>query len=179
MLDESSLQRGQLKAISKILFKMQESKNNGEGVSIVRDVAKLLKKGQAKEAKALVKNHKDDIKMYPDIQRFIHDMVILLGIGTRPVAELYLIEENKMKTHLLLILVVGLFLVTGSTIAFETVDKKSNVGKMEYIPEVKDPKDLIEPELPGIFLEDPVKIVRPEVKWERRPFELKLVYIIL
>jgi len=79
MLDEASLQRGELKTLSKILFKMQSVKNNGAGVSIAQEIAKKLRKGQAKEAKDLVKRYKDEIRLYPEIQRFIHDMIYPIG----------------------------------------------------------------------------------------------------
>ena len=79
MLDESKLQKGELKALSKILMKMQEDKNDGRGITVVRDIAFHLKKGEVAQAKATARNDSDKLWSYPDIRRFIHDMIEPIG----------------------------------------------------------------------------------------------------
>jgi len=79
MLDESNLKRGELKALAKILMKLQESKNGGQGVSCVRAIATYLKKGDVSSAIATARNESDKLWSYPDIRRFIHDMIVPIG----------------------------------------------------------------------------------------------------
>lgn len=79
MLEESKLQRGELKSISKILLKMQEHKNGGRGVQLVRDIALNVKKGRISEAIVIARNESDKLCQYPDLRRFIHDVIYPIG----------------------------------------------------------------------------------------------------
>jgi hypothetical protein len=79
MLNESQLQKGELKSIAKILLGMQEGKELGNGVPAVRNLAQLLKKGKVREAIAAARNIGDKIHDYPEIRRFIHDVIYPIG----------------------------------------------------------------------------------------------------
>ena len=79
MLDEAKLQKGELKAIAKVLMKMQEKKNDGNGVESVQTLARYLRKGMVKHAVRYAKNIGEDVTIYPEIRRFIHDVVYPIG----------------------------------------------------------------------------------------------------
>jgi len=79
MLDEANLQKGELKALAKILMKMQESKNDGEGVAMVRTIANFLRRGEVALAKNTARVDSDKLWSYPEIRRFIHDMIEPIG----------------------------------------------------------------------------------------------------
>jgi len=79
MLDESKLQKGELKGIATILLSMQEEKEYGKGVSAVRELARLLKKSKVKEALQFAKHIGKDVTSYPEIRRFIHDVIYPIG----------------------------------------------------------------------------------------------------
>ncbi len=59
--------------LSEQLFKLQKDKNNGRGVSCVRDVCNYLIFGDRVKAKAVVTNDWDKIANYPDIAQFLKD----------------------------------------------------------------------------------------------------------
>jgi len=79
MLNESNLQRGELKSLAKILLKMQENRNDGAGVDCVRAIAATLKRGEVAEAKKMCHESSEDLLLYPDIRRVIHDLVEPIG----------------------------------------------------------------------------------------------------
>jgi len=79
MIIESNLKKGELKSIAKVLMKMQENKNKGEGVPYIRDIAKLLKKGKIIQTIEMVKKSVPMIYMFPDINRFVHDVIYPIG----------------------------------------------------------------------------------------------------
>lgn len=79
MLDESKLQRGQLKALARILVLMQSEKNDGQGSVLVRDIARHIKRGNIREAKNLCHDGSEELLRYPEIRRFIHDMIEPIG----------------------------------------------------------------------------------------------------
>jgi len=79
MLDESKLKRGELKALSCILVKMQEEKNDGIGSDAVRNIAKTLKHGDVRKAKKMCHSSSEELLLYPDIRRVIHDLIEPIG----------------------------------------------------------------------------------------------------
>jgi len=79
MLDESKLQRGELKKIAKVLTKMQEGKRDGQGVTCVQMLAMHLRKGRVQESIEYARSISEDLWSYPDIRRFIHDVIYPIG----------------------------------------------------------------------------------------------------
>ncbi len=72
-LKEKQHQEQSLLPNSAILFKLQEPKNNGRGVSCVRDIYTYLVLGDMGKAKAVVNNEWDKISSYPDIAQWLKD----------------------------------------------------------------------------------------------------------
>ena len=79
MLDESKLQKGELKGIAEILMKMQESKRDGLGLPAVQVLAGHVKKGRVTEAVKCARKISEDLWSYPEIRRFIHDVIYPIG----------------------------------------------------------------------------------------------------
>lgn len=79
MLDESNLKRGEVKALAKILMKMQEDKNDGQGSPAVREIAEALRRGEIRRAKKLCHEKSEELLLLPDIRRVIHDLVEPIG----------------------------------------------------------------------------------------------------
>jgi len=79
MLDESKLQRGELKSIAKVLLKMQESKNDGRGVEEVKTLARYLKKGLVQKSIEYARETSHVFLPYPEIRRFVHDVIYPIG----------------------------------------------------------------------------------------------------
>jgi len=83
MLNESTLQKGELKAIAKILTKMQEVKYDYEsdslGIPSIQTLATHLRRGRVKESIEYARSLSDDLWAYPEIRRFIHDVIYPIG----------------------------------------------------------------------------------------------------
>ena len=79
MLDESKLQKGELKSIALVLNKMQSDKRLGMGVPCVQSLVKLLRKGMVREAIECARNASEDLWEYPEIRRFVHDVIYPIG----------------------------------------------------------------------------------------------------
>ena len=79
MLDESNLHKGEVKALCRILTAMEKGRNDGAGVRAVKDIVKTLKGGDVKCAKKLCHEKSEDLLLYPDIRRVIHDLIEPIG----------------------------------------------------------------------------------------------------
>jgi len=79
MLDESKLQKGELKAIAKVLTKMQEDKRDGLGLPCIQILVTHLRKGRVNESIEYVRSLSEDLWSYPEIRRFIHDVIYPIG----------------------------------------------------------------------------------------------------
>jgi len=98
MLDESKLQKGELKALSRILMKMQVDKNDGQGSVAVREISSRLKKGNVREAKELCHVYSEELLRYPEIRRFIHDMIEPIGYWDLEEGKIVYGDENESRT---------------------------------------------------------------------------------
>lgn len=79
MLDEANLMKGEVKALCRILTKMEKDRNDGLGVKVVQTIVKTLKSGDIKGAKKMCHEKSEDLLMYPDIRRVIHDLIEPIG----------------------------------------------------------------------------------------------------
>lgn len=79
MLDESKLQRGELKQIAKTLMKMQDHHHDGCGISCIKHLSEYLKRGMVAEGITYIRGESDLLWSYPEIRRFIHDIIYPIG----------------------------------------------------------------------------------------------------
>jgi len=79
MLTVDNLKKNELQVLSGILMKMQSQKNNGSGLPHVQTLATFIKRGLIKEATNYAVDISGKLWDYPDIRRFVHDMVYPIG----------------------------------------------------------------------------------------------------
>jgi len=79
MLDESKLHKGELKSIANVLLKLQDGKNLGQGVESAKVLAKFLQKGMVQKSIEYARKSGSDFLPYPDIRRFVHDVIYPIG----------------------------------------------------------------------------------------------------
>ena len=79
MLNGANLQKGELKGIAKVLMKMQENKRDGNGIPSVQILAKYIKSGDLDNAVSYARSISSELWNYPEIRRFIHDVIYPIG----------------------------------------------------------------------------------------------------
>jgi len=84
MLPKSSLEKYPIpekgySALAEKIDKLQAEKNNGRGVSCVKTIVDLLRRGELESAKAVCFNEGDKISSYPDIADVLKKELFKLG----------------------------------------------------------------------------------------------------
>ena len=64
------------KEISSNLFEMQQTKNQGRGVSCIRSVCAYLDLGKVEDAKLIIQHDWDKISNYGDIAKFLKNVML-------------------------------------------------------------------------------------------------------
>jgi hypothetical protein len=69
------IEQQKLNSIAGELEELQSTKNNGRGITMIRDVVSLLRRGKHHEAKARAWIDADKLEAHEDIMNFIRDQL--------------------------------------------------------------------------------------------------------